>query len=227
MNQESTAFRAALDAAYVRDNDPAVLVFDNYMRWKGTPTFLVRPVYQEGAPPADMLVSPHFTVLAYQANPLYTTLCTMGACYGVIPFSRASFGDERGVRYEYILHTAPAVAQESAGLLALIAEHPFERQVEIGPGYILPIGEPVIPGSPMEFLYFTYPYLDDGRLYEANPWGQIERGDLLIQTLWVFPIYLAEAEFIRTAGVDAFEQQLQEHHSQMYDAYDFMRLPVV
>ena len=227
MTQDAGKFRAALDAAFVRDNDPTALVFDNYLRWKGSPAFLVRPIYPADAAPADMLVSPHFTVLAYQANPLYTTLCTLGASYGVIPSSTVSFGDERGVRYEYIMHTPPDAAQPIAGLLALIAEHPFEHQVEIGPGYILPIGEPVIPGSPMEFLYFTYPYLDDGRLYEANPWGQIEQAELLIQTLWVFPIYLAEAEFIRTSGVEAFEERLQEHHSQKYDAYDFMRLPIV
>lgn len=220
-------FRAALDAAYVRENDPAALVFDNYLRWKGTPAFLVRPVVQDDMMPSEALVSPQFTILAYETNPLYTTLCTLGASYRVIPFSRASFGDERGVRYEYIMHATPAFAQQAAELLALVAEHPFRHALEIGPGYILPVGEPVIPGSPMEYLYFTYPYLDDNRLYETEPWGQIERADQLIQIQWVFPIYYSEAQFIRAAGVEAFELRLQERHTQVYDAYDFMRLPVV
>jgi hypothetical protein len=187
----------------------------------------VRPVFKNDAPPAEMFVSPHFTVLVYRANPLYTTLCTLGASYRIIPFSRASFGDERGVRYEYIMHAAPSHEQHAAQLLALIAEYPFIHTIEIGPGYILPVGEPVVPGSPMEYLYFTYPYLDDSRLYESDPWGQIERPDLLIQMLWVLPIYRSEAQFIRTNGMEAFEQRLQERHSRIYDAYDMLRLPVV
>ncbi|MGQ9548835.1 MAG: suppressor of fused domain protein [Roseiflexus sp.] len=227
MTFDLTQFRAALDAAYVHDDDPAALVFDNYLRWKGTPTFLVRPVFKDDAPPAETCVSPHFTVLVYRANPLYTTLCTLGASCRIIPFSRASFGDERGVRYEYIIHAAPSNEQHAAQLLALIAEYPFIHTIEIGPGYILPVGEPVVPGSPMEYLYFTYPYLDDGRLYESNPWGQIERPDLLIQMLWVLPIYRSEAQFIRAKGIEAFEQRLQERHSRIYDAYDMLRLPVV
>ena len=82
-------------------------------------------------------------------------------------------------------------------------------------------------GSSIEYLYFTYPYLDDGRLYESDPWGQIERPNLLIQMLWVLPIYQSEARFIRANGMEAFEQRLQERHSHIYDAYDMLRLPVV
>lgn len=91
----------------------------------------------------------------------------------------------------------------------------------------MPVGEPVAPGSPMEYLYFTYPYLDDSRMYESNPWGEIERPELLIQVLWVLPIYRSEAQFIRIAGMEAFEGRLQERHAQIYDAYDLMRLPLV
>ncbi|ABU58087.1 suppressor of fused domain protein [Roseiflexus castenholzii] len=222
-----TQFRAALDAAYVRDDDPTALMFDHYLRWKGSPSFIARPVFQEGMGPMETLVSRHFTVLAYQANPLYTTLCTLGASYRVIPFSRVSFGDERGVRYEYIMHAARANEQQAAELLALVAEYPFVHNVEIGPGYVMPVGEPVAPGSPMEYLYFTYPYLDDSRMYESNPWGEIERPELLIQVLWVLPIYRSEAQFIRIAGMEAFEGRLQERHAQIYDAYDLMRLPLV
>ncbi|MGB9752367.1 MAG: hypothetical protein C0183_16475 [Roseiflexus castenholzii] len=222
-----TQFRAALDAAYVRDDDPTALMFDHYLRWKGMPLFIARPVFQEGMGPMETLVSRHFAVLAYRANPLYTTLCTLGASYRVIPFSRVSFGDERGVRYEYIMHAARANEQQAAELLALVAEYPFVHNVEIGPGYVMPVGEPVAPGSPMEYLYFTYPYLDDSRMYESNPWGEIERPELLIQVLWVLPIYRSEAQFIRIAGMEAFEGRLQERHAQVYDAYDLMRLPLV
>lgn len=220
-------FRAALDAAYVRNDDPVALVFDRYLRWKGMPSFIARPVFNEGAAPIETFISPHFSVLAYQANPLYTTLCTLGGSYRIIPFSRASFGDERGVRYEYIMHAARSDEQHAAELLAQIAEYPFVHNVEIGPGYVMPVGEPVAPGSPMEYLYFTYPYLDDGRLYESDPWGEIEQAKVLIQVLWVFPIYRSEALFIRRFGMEAFEEELQRRHSRIYDAYDLMRLPVV
>ncbi len=112
MTFDLNRFRATLDAAHMRNDDPTTPVFDNYLRWKGVPAFLVRPVFKNDAPPAEMFVSPHFTLPVYRANPLYTTLCTLGAGYRAIPFSRASFGDERGVRYAYGMEASEQRLQE-------------------------------------------------------------------------------------------------------------------
>lgn len=226
MTINDTDLRAQLQAALREERDPAALVLDNYLRWKGAPEHLIRvaPAPDEGGPP---LVSRHFAVLAYPANPLFTTYCTLGGSYRVIPNSQRSFADRRGVRYEYIFHAPPARESEVCDLLALIAEHPHRHRVEVGPGYVLPIGEPVAPGSGMEYLYFTYPYLDDPRMFEGRPQGQIERPDVLIQWLWALPIYLSEFNYIKRVSPEAFEDLLQSRHSQVYDAYEFGRLPLV
>ncbi len=221
---ESSDFKSVLDAAFVRDGDPATLVFDNYLRWKGTPEYLIRPAAPEDGQPSS--VSDNFAVLCYPANELFTTFCTLGASRQIVPGSPASFGDPRGVRYEYIMHAPQPHEHAIAELLVLIAEHPYNHAIEVGPGFILPIGEPVVPGSGMEYLYYTYPYLDDPQIYE-QPYGQIERPQLMIQTLWVFPIYRSEVQFIRRNGPDAWETRLQEHHSEIYDAYKFLRNPLV
>jgi hypothetical protein len=223
MTIQDTDFRAELARALLEEGDPAALVFENYLRWKGAPEYLVR------MPPdgEDALVSRRFAVLAYPANPLFTTYATLGGSWRVIPGSRDSFGDARGVRYEYVFH-APHVHESAAcELLVLVAEHPHRHGVEIGPGFVLPIGEPVVSGAGMEYLYFTYPYLDDGRLYEAAPFGQIDRAELLVQWLWALPIYRSEAVFIRERGPEAFEELLQARHSERYDAYEFLRPPLV
>lgn len=219
-------FRTELEQAYRAEGDPAFPVFENYLAWKGAPAFLVR-----ARPPTDQqaehLISPRFSVLIYPADPSYATFCTLGASYRVVPGSRESFGDARGVRHEYLMHAPLSQEAIVAELLALVAEHPITHNVEIGPGAILPIGEPVAPGSGMEYLYLTYPYLDDVGLLTGNPHGQIDRPDVLVQTLWVFPIYRSELQVLQKHGVEVFEERLNAHHRKQYDAYDFMRLPVI
>ena len=226
MTVNDTDLRAQLAAAFREERDPAALVLDNYLRWKGPPEHLIRVAAPEDEA-GPQLVSRHFAVLVYPQNQLFTTYGTLGGSYRVIPHSPRSFGDPRGVRYEYLFHAAPEHEAEVCELLALVAEHPHRHNIEIGPGYVLPIGEPVSPGSGMEYLYFTYPYLDDSRLYEGAPYGQVERPDMLIQWLWVFPIYLSEFNYIKAAGPQAFEELLEKRHGEVYDAYAFNRLPVV
>lgn len=224
MTVNDTDLRAQLQEAHRRERDPATFVLDNYMRWKGAPEHLIRVAPAEGE---ARVVSAHFAVLSYPGNKLYTTYATLGGSARVIPNSPRSFGDRRGVRYEYLMHAQPEHEALVCELLALVAEHPHRHGVEVGPGYVLPIGEPVAPGSGMEYLYLTYPYLDDPRMFEGKPSGQIDRPDALIQWLWVLPIYLSEFSYIKKTGPDAFEELLQTRHSEVYDAYAFNRLPVV
>lgn len=224
-NAETVAYYeqmfAEMIGAYEQQGDPAALVFDNYVRWKGLPADGLRL----DDPPEPL--SRRFTILEYPAQHRYAAYCTVGASNGVIPHSERSFGDERGVRYEYILHALPTYSAEAADLLTLIASYPFGQGVEIGPGFVLPNGEPVVEGSHMEYFYFTYPYLDDQNIYNEQPWGQIERDNVLIQLLWVFPIYKSEADFIRANGPEAFEERCFEKHAHHYDADDFLREPYV
>ena len=205
--------------AHHADGDPSVFVFENYLKWKGVPLNATRTTT-----PQEHL-SPHFSVLEYPGTDEFHVFATLGASYSVIPKSAASFDDRRGVRYEYLLHAAASYADDVSSLMLLVAQYPFKAQEEYQPGYILPIGEPVLPDSGMEFLYFTYPYLDDDRMEQESPWGQIERGKYLIQTLWVFPLYLSEVNFVRRNGPEAFEDHVNRRHMLRYDAFDFDRLP--
>lgn len=201
--------------------DPTVFVFDTYLRWKGVPL--------NGARPAEVPehLSRHFSVLEFPGTDEFRVYATLGACMHPIPGSAASFGDARGVRYEYLMHADPRHFDEVSELLMLASEFPFKEQVEYQPGYVLQIGEPVVAGSGMEYLYFTYPYLDDAKLYQDDAWGQIDRGKALIQILWVFPIYRSEFQFLRQYGPEAFEDRVNERHRVRYDAFDPMRLPYV
>jgi hypothetical protein len=213
-------FQVLADAHH-DDGDPSVFVFDNYLKWKGVPLNATRLTQQQEH------LSRHFAVLEFSGSAEFQVFATLGASYKVIPGSQDSFGDRRGVRYEYLLHAPAHYSDEISSLMLLVADYPFSAQVEYQPGYVLPIGEPIVGGVGMEFLYFTYPYLDDQRMLAGSPWGQIERGKYLIQTLWIMPIYRSEVSFLRRNGPDAFEEHVNRRHAQRYDAYDFTRLPYV
>jgi Suppressor of fused protein (SUFU) len=210
-----------LAAEHRTNGDPTVFVFDTYLRWKGVPLNGARPIE------IPEHLSRHFSVLEFAGTTDFRVFGSLGASFMPIPGSEVSFNDPRGVRYEYLLHAPEHYTDEISELLMLVAEFPFKHKVEVQPGYVLQIGEPVVPGSNMEYLYFTYPYLDDARLYEGNPWGQIEQGKVIIQVLWAFPIYLTEYQFLRKHGVDQFEELINQRHQKRYDAYDFERLPYV
>jgi hypothetical protein len=211
----------ALTDEHRTNGDPTVFVFDTFLRWKGVPL--------NGARLTDTHehLSRHFSVLEFAGTPEFRVYATLGASRTIIPGSPTSFGDQRGVRYEYLMHANPAHADAISDLLLLVAEFPFKEQAEYQPGYVLPIGEPIVAGSGMEYLYFTYPYLDDAKLYDEHPWGQIDRNPFLIQILWAFPIYRSELQFLRRNGPDAFEELVNERHRINYDGFDMLRTPYV
>jgi hypothetical protein len=210
-----------LAAEHRKNGDPTVFVFDTYLRWKGVPL--------NGARPTEIPehLSRHFSVLEYAGTADFRVFATLGASLIAIPGSAASFNDTRGVRYEYLLHAPERHSEAISELLMLVAEFPYKHNVEVQPGYVLNIGTPIIPGSHMEYLYFTYPYLDDAKLYEGHPWGQIEQGKALIHVLWALPMYLSEYQYLRQHGVDQFEELINHKHQQRYDAFDFERLPYI
>ena len=210
-------FFDTLVAAYNATDDPAVYVYENYLRWTGVPADGFK--LQSTGPH----LSPHFTILTYAATPAFSTVHTLGASFKIMPNSNISFADKRGMRYEYIMHAPPQYMMEVSNLLVQVAEYPFLREVEYAPGYVLSIGEPVVPESGMQHLYFTYPYVDDTRMDTDMPWGQIERPQFVIQMLWVFPIYLSEVAYIQRAGANAFEERCHQRHQQQYDVFDFFR----
>lgn len=196
------------------------MVFENYRKWKGEPNFVHHT--QE----MDVNLSPHFAILQYTSVVSYHVFCTVGASYQLIPQSQQKFKNPRGVRYEYLLHGVIGRTKEICDLLYMIAAYPFRQNIFYYSGFVLPMGtgKTVSPSSAMEFIYFTYPYEDDPRIYEPPSWGEIKFPDLLIQTLWVIPIYRSEALFIRQAGPQAFEDRCAETPLQFQD---FNRKPLI
>jgi hypothetical protein len=227
MTIDSVSFIKSLVTAREQSGDPAATVFEHYLRWKGPPQHLVRQPPPADVPPEALLVSPWFSVLAYRQNPLYQTYCTLGASYRSIPHSAASTGDARGIRHEYIMHAPEHHEAAICELLLLVSEYPQLHEREIGVGFVVPIGEPVVVGSGMEYLYCSLPFLDDQRLYQADAFSRIDRPEGLIQLVWLVPIYRSEYQHLRTIGSIAFEEWLFEHHRQRYDAYEFDRLPLI
>lgn len=207
-----------MDAAAT--SDPTPIVFANYLTWKGEPLNVARTA------PNDPNVSPNFGILEYASAGAHHVYCTAGASYTTIPHSHLHFKSGQGVRFEYIVHALPQHKTDVYDLLFMIAAYPFVQNFEYFPGCVLPLGTDatVVAGSSMNYLYFTYPYLDDPKIYESEPHGQIKLKNALIQTLWVFPIHESEAAYIRTAGIDEFEDVIYKKRMQ---AHDFFRAPVV
>jgi hypothetical protein len=204
-------------------SDTRYVVLDNYQKWKGEAPNIFTPPDSISSPD----LSPRFGILEYSSSPQFNTYCTVGASYKIIPHSDCGKDGCSGVRFEYILHAPPQHRIDACELLLTVASYPFIEGFEYYAGCVLPIDDPVVEQSSMTHLYFTYPYLDDPKIYDTEPYGQIKIGSLLIQTLWVFPVYESEAEYVRSAGADAFEQCCYERHLQQYDAFDFFRIAIV
>lgn len=224
--QSNDPYRRALHAQWHTSGDPAIMVYERLVLWKGMPDHRYGARPKQGADGILPTLSQHFSLCVFSANPLYAVFCTVGASLTPIPHSTTSTGDPRGMRFEYLMHAPEHHAELVCELLLMIAEHPHIHQREIGPGYVLPIGEPIVPGSAIEFLYFTYPFLDDPHIYEVNPAGEIDHPRAYIQTLWVVPMTRTERSYLRTHGVEAFETLLHQKHSERYDA-GFHRTSIV
>ncbi|MCX6016655.1 MAG: suppressor of fused domain protein [Chloroflexales bacterium] len=219
-------YREQLSYRWEKETDPALLYYDRLLRWKGQPTsrFGARP--KQGAEGIHSAISAQFSICIFQQNPLYDVFCTIGASRSPIPRSTITSGDPRGIRHEYLMHASNVYSEAVCEILLMIAEHPHIHNREIGAGYVMPIGEPIIPNSALEYLYFTYPFLDDPHIYDPNPAGEIDHPQIYIQTLWILPISPSERQFLRTNGVEAFEVFLHEQHSQRYDS-DLLRRSLI
>lgn len=216
--QSNDPYRRALHAAWHAQSDPAIMVYERLVVWKGMPRHRYGARPKQANEGLHEALSAHFSICVYESNPLYAVFCTVGASRKMIPHSDVSTRDPRGMRFEYLMHAPSEHAELVCAYLLDIAEHPHIHQREIGPGYVMPIGEPIVPDSAIEYLYFTYPFLDDPHIAEVNPAGEIDHPRAYIQTLWVVPMTRGERDYLRTNGVEAFEEFLHRSHSVRYDA---------
>ncbi|GEM50160.1 suppressor of fused domain protein [Deinococcus cellulosilyticus] len=185
-------------------------------QWLGEPSQVIVPQKQHPA------LDPQFAVMTFPSSQSYLRYMTNGASRNVVPGSQAEFGDDLGVRYEYLMHGKQAMDRVCCDLLFRIAQVPYliSRSLDAGETLVISRQHGIGGGSPMTSVYLTYPYEDDPLIYTSDPLGQLKFANLRIQTLWVIPIHESERQLILDQGPDAFEEILHRHKP---DFADFRR----
>ena len=143
----------------------------------------------------------HIAKVRPRARGDYWIFATIGAW-------RATEAEEHGLEF------VAAARSEAAGVMAHLGQlayyHAGPPENRLGVGHTLAIGEPWMPGSPLDAILVSLPY----------PWGpsleHCQIGTRHIQVLWLLPIYETERAFARTDGLEALESRFQE------SAFDFL-----
>jgi hypothetical protein len=197
-----------------------IIVLQNYRSWLGEPESIDQPIarYPE--------LSPDFSILTYPKNEYYA-LCTAGGSQSIIPMSKGRFGDDRGVAYEYILHSDLKNLNASRDLLLRICSYPYLIQKFIYSGDTFPIGDDFCSIPRLNYIYLTFPYEEDISVYSESPKGQIMMQDRLIQTFWAIPIFEEEAKLLKKIGPTKFDELLGNSDFQAYNLHRRPLPPVV
>ncbi len=91
--------------------------------------------------------------------------------------------------------------------------HAGPPENRLGVGHTLSLGEGWVPGSPLDAVLVSLPYL----------WGPaIEHcrvGRRHVQVLWLLPIYEEERAFAREHGLDALERRFTFAHLDYLDPF--------
>jgi hypothetical protein len=88
----------------------------------------------------------------------------------------------------------------------------------LGVGHTVPIGEGWVPGSPLDHILVSLPYLWGPKLEHCPV------SDRHVQVVWLLPIHKIERDFKQRHGVEALEQKLE---AAAIDYLDPFRPPVV
>jgi hypothetical protein len=134
---------------------------------------------------------------------------TIGAWRGTEPL-------KTGLEFVAVARSEAAAVLTHLGQLAYYNAGPPENR--LGVGHTLSIGESWVPGSPLDALLVSLPYLWGPKLEHCQV------GDRHIQVLWVIPIYETERVFGREQGLDALERRFEQV---ALDYLDPFRGPVI
>jgi hypothetical protein len=129
---------------------------------------------------------------------------------------RATESTDHGLEFVAVARSEAAAVMTHLGQLAYYQAGPPENR--LGVGHTLGIGEGWIPGSPLDALLISLPYLWGPSLEHCQLKGRH------IQVLWVIPVYESERAFGREHGLDALEQRFEDLS---LDYVDPFRKPVV
>lgn len=109
--------------------------------------------------------------------------------------------------------------------LLMLAREPSARYVELltmlafyhathalGPGHMVPTGEPLLPGSACTHLYLSLPYTFGPALEILElPGGRH------LHVLWAFPVTAGEHALWRARGAEALEQAFEDGQVEYWD----------
>ena len=193
----------------MRRADPSVhdQILAHYRRvW---PTREITSVHWTPEHMAGRLPDLHIAKVAPEQPGQAWILATIGAW-------RATQDLKTGLEFAAVSRSEAAAVMTRLGMLAYYNAGPPENR--LGVGHTLPTGEGWVPGSPLDAMLISLPYL----------WGPtLEHCELKkrhIQVLWAIPIYDAERSYVREHGLEELEQRFE---SQSFDYLDPFRKPVV
>lgn len=99
-------------------------------------------------------------------------------------------------------------------LLAMVSHMHADPDHRLNVGHTMNLGRPVLPGSPLDHLLISLPYLL-GQEFEFAHFGDGHHA----QILWVVPITENEQRFRHESGLDALEDRFEEAAIDVLDAF--------
>jgi hypothetical protein len=133
-------------------------------------------------------------------------------CRGATTFASVSLNEFLPFRQELVFGCySRQVSEDVVLLVAAVAQYCIERTLHLHRGDIIGPFGPIIDGSPMEAFYLCPP------VYFSEGLEKIHVRDIVIEVIWIVPIYTSEVEWINNHGWDGFETLLEEKDPDLLD----------
>jgi len=142
-------------------------------------------------------------------------LFTIGMSSRTQPGQSAS-GAKRKLRTELFMAVREEFFNDAFDLMIAVSKYPFAARTQVHWRHSIPLGNPCRQGG-ITGLLLTFPP------FKANEMTIQER-DERVDLLWIIPLVGGEFDYVRSSGVDAFEQRLENAGA---DILDLERVAVV
>lgn len=126
-------------------------------------------------------------------------------------FSLGAFQADPAAMREFHL-SSPVASDLHVELLSMVAYFHADPRFRLDHGSVLDIGRPWLPGSRCHHLFVAFPY----DLAPHQAFCPVEDHQP-VQHRWLIPITPEEYEFVQAAGIEPFEQRLEESAADTLD----------
>ena len=170
---------------------------------------------QEGWKPSAGDSRIHAVHFADRPNPGVDTFTTLGLSRTPLPMSNG-----RAVRQEFLISVYPRYPQRDiASFLTTFAEYVLSMNRALLRGDVIGPFKPLIPGVQAAAVYSSMP------VFFEREFATYSGSTPPTVIVWLVPLVGPEPEFIRTAGWERFEEELER--SENVDFWSLDRAPVV